>query len=186
MPQKMRIRDKRYFGPSARSVASKRKTDHAFKRGLAQGQKGRSIATNPYAPGLEHDAWVKGYAQALQYTHRPVPNNAPEGRYSGGTFLYSPVVVKRKGAQKSLPGTPEPVDIFKDTKEFNRYQKQNTYLGYTKPGKDGRIRRFFPLSSNPKEEDFTDKIAGRSDDISITEIYRWKRRKLKKKVSANE
>jgi ribosome modulation factor len=158
--QVMRIRDKRHFGPSARNVASKRKTNHAFERGLAQGQKGKSIMTNPYGPGLEHDAWIKGYAQALQYTHRPAPNNAPEGRSSKGTYFYSPIVVKRTGAKRNI------------SEKTGRPEKENLYLGYIKPGKNGKIRRFFPFSNNPKEDNNQDRIAGKSDDISLKGKYR--------------
>jgi hypothetical protein len=78
-----------------------------------------------------------------------VPNNAPEGL---ARHKDSYVVVKRTGAARKPKGEVTP----REEKEFNHY------LGYIKPGKNGRLRKFFPRSNNPKEDLWRGKIASKS------------------------
>jgi hypothetical protein len=151
MPQYMRLRNKHYVGPQTPRVASKGKRHFAEERGkIAWVKYGKSLSDNPYRPGLENDAWRKGFLQAAQFNHPLVEISAPEGL---APHKDSYVVVKRTGSTKRLPA-----------KTYKEPRANPTYLGYTKPGKDGRLRKFRVWTSNPSEDDFKDKIASKSQN----------------------
>ena len=147
--QYMSLRNKQYRGPMRPHVASKKKCIHAKLRGYnAWALHGKSIADNPYKPGLEADAWRQGYLEASNFKVNPVVSRAPRGR---DPHKDSVVVVKRTGALKRPRGATIP-----------RERDTVTYLGYIKPGKDGRLKRFYPWSNNPPEDVWRNKIADKS------------------------
>jgi hypothetical protein len=147
--QYMTMRNKQHRGPMRPRVASKKHCDHAYQRGCNAWLKyGKSINDNPYR-GLEAEAWRKGYLAASNFKVNPVVERAPQGRASD--YVDSYVVVKRTGADKRPKGKAEP-----------RERDTVTYLGYIKPGKDGRLKRFYPWSNNPPEDEWRNKIACKS------------------------
>jgi hypothetical protein len=146
--QYMSLRNKQYRGPIRPHVASPRKIVHARLRGYnAWALHGKSINDNPYK-GSEAIAWREGYLEASKFKMNLVASRAPEGR---DAHKDSYVVVKRFGAEKKLKGPAEP-----------RERETETYLGYIKPGKDGRLKRFYPWSNNPPEDVWRNKIANKS------------------------
>lgn len=146
--QYMTMRNKQHRGPMRPHVASKKKCAHAYQRGYDAWMKyGKSISDNPYR-GLEAEAWRKGYLAASNFKVNPVVSRAPEGRPEHNAGY---VVVKRFGAEKKLKGPAEP-----------REREIEMYLGYIKPGKDGRLKRFYPWTNNPPEDEWRNKIACKS------------------------
>jgi hypothetical protein len=81
---------------------------------------------------------------------------APVGRKDHVNMI---VVVKRTGVKKRM-----------STKEPKERKEKEQYLGYIKPGKNGKQRKFWVWSNNPDEDKWRDRIAGRSDDISIAKV----------------
>jgi hypothetical protein len=147
----MKLRNKQYAGPQNPRVASMKKRLHAEERGrLAWVKYGKSVNDNPYRPGLENDAWRKGFLQACKFNSNSVEMRAPEG---APRHKDTYVVVKRTGATKRLPA-----------KTYKEPRANTAYLGYIKPGKDGRLRKFRVWTSNPSEDVVKDKIASKSQN----------------------
>ena len=147
--QYMSLRNKQYRGPLRPHVASPKRCAHARLRGYnAWALHGKSISDNPYRPGLEYDAWRAGYMDASKFKVNPVVSSAPEGK---APHKDSVVIVKRTGALKRPKGQAIPRD-----------REIVTYLGYIKPGKNGRPKRFYVWSNNPPEDVWRNKIADKS------------------------
>jgi hypothetical protein len=84
----------------------------------------------------------------LALKHLPkIENRAPEGL---GRHKDSYVVVKRTKPKRNF-----------NEKTFKE-RKFEEYLGYIKPGKDGRLRKFRVWSNNPPEDKWRNRIADKS------------------------
>jgi hypothetical protein len=149
MPKQfMRVRNKQHHGPESPNVATKKRIELASQRGATAWKRGKSITDNPYRPGTENEAWKKAYLQASQYRGAPIENRAPEGKWFLEPNSY--VIIKRIGIKKKWGDAPA------------RKQKFNDFLGYIKPGKNGRPRRFHIFTGNPLEDKWRNKVACKS------------------------
>lgn len=146
-----------------RASSSVRKVN-AFQRGQDAWDNGLSTGDNPYRPiYVEYAAWNRGYVKAAQLKSNPIPNKAPLGIMPDETLSYirrdTYVVVKRFGASKKVGKT-----IIKDgtTPELNLNEPINGYLGYLKPGNNGRPRKYRVWTRNPPEDKWQNKVANKS------------------------
>lgn len=136
-----------------RASSSVRKVN-AFHRGQDAWMMGLSPSDNPYKPiYIEYAAWNRGYMKAAQLKANPIKNKAPIGlpRHHD-----SYVVVKRGGAAKKL--------YIKDgiVPELKLDEPINGYLGYIKPGNNGRPRKYHVWTRNPPEDKWHNKVANKS------------------------
>jgi len=146
--QLMTIRNKKHTGPISPRVSSNKSRTRAYQKGQSAFHAGFHLSDNKYRPGLEHDEWSRGYLEATKFKINPVPNRAPEGM---APHKDGYVVVKHIGIKKKWR-----------TSENRKPRPTEEYLGYIKPGKDGRPRRFFPYTNNPAEDKWRNKVACKS------------------------
>jgi hypothetical protein len=155
--QLMRVKEKRHCGPESPHVSSQKQRNRAFIRGDNAWKAGFFLSDNPYRPGLERDAWAKGYAQAANWKPNLVTESAPAGKWHLEPNSY--VVVKRTGASKKVRSKQE----FNPEKEREKaIEAKKGYLGYIKPGKNGRLRKFRVYTRNPSEDKWKNKVACKS------------------------
>jgi hypothetical protein len=148
MKQHMSVRNKQHRGPQSPRVSSRKQRAHAKQVGFNAWMKyGKSITENPYR-GLEGEAWREGYLLACQFKGTPIEERAPLGlpRHKDSYVVVKLSHPKRK-FREAQPRSDKGPEL---------------YLGYIKPGKNGRPKRFFVWSNNPKPDEWRNKIANKS------------------------
>ena len=132
------------------------RTKNPFQEGQnAWNKYAKSITSNPYPTiSKDHTCWIEGYMSVCKYKYKPVVSRAPEGKVR---HIDGYVVVKHVGIKKKFQAKKEIIiETPKSPDEVNHY------LGYIKPGKNNKPKRFFPHTNNPKQDEWKDKIACKS------------------------